>query len=408
MGSVTASDPAPEFFATHAYAAAKGATTALMTTMAATYAARRIRVNVVRAIAHATRRWRHARRATRDPRLQPAQAAARRRDDGPGRGRPRRGLLPVRRVAGGDRAAAQGRRRLVGASVSPEPPEPDDLRPDRPRRHRPVRARRDVRPRARRHRRRAAGRRWTPTSTSATSTRWRPRCAEAAGLGLRTRSSMPCRAMPAATPASSPSSRRRTGVHVVAADRAPPRPLLRTGALEPPRSRRGRSPTCSSLTSPTGSTRSTTRGRSSAGPPSGRAWSRSPAAMDGPSERDRLVFEAAAAAHRADRRPDPHPLRGGHRRARAGPSCWRTLGVDPSHVTLSHVDKVVDRGYHREHAGDRRDRRVRPVVPLGRRAERHARADRLDGRGRVRRPDRARDGRGAAGLLPRRTAGRPG
>ena len=47
MGSVTASDPAPEFFATHAYAAAKGALTALMTTMAATYLVDRIRVNVV-------------------------------------------------------------------------------------------------------------------------------------------------------------------------------------------------------------------------------------------------------------------------------------------------------------------------------------------------------------------------
>jgi NAD(P)-dependent dehydrogenase (short-subunit alcohol dehydrogenase family) len=47
MGSVTASDPAPEFFATHAYAAAKGATTALMTAMAAAYAPDRIRVNAV-------------------------------------------------------------------------------------------------------------------------------------------------------------------------------------------------------------------------------------------------------------------------------------------------------------------------------------------------------------------------
>lgn len=47
MGSVTSTDPAPEFFATHAYAAAKGALTALMTTMAATYLADRIRVNVV-------------------------------------------------------------------------------------------------------------------------------------------------------------------------------------------------------------------------------------------------------------------------------------------------------------------------------------------------------------------------
>lgn len=47
MGSVTATDPAPEMFGTHAYAAAKGATNALMTTMAATYASERIRVNAV-------------------------------------------------------------------------------------------------------------------------------------------------------------------------------------------------------------------------------------------------------------------------------------------------------------------------------------------------------------------------
>jgi len=47
MGSVTATDPSPEFFATHAYAAAKGAINALMTTMAATYLPDLIRVNVV-------------------------------------------------------------------------------------------------------------------------------------------------------------------------------------------------------------------------------------------------------------------------------------------------------------------------------------------------------------------------
>ena len=47
MGSVTATDPAPEFFATHAYAAAKGATIGLMTAMAATYAPDLIRVNAV-------------------------------------------------------------------------------------------------------------------------------------------------------------------------------------------------------------------------------------------------------------------------------------------------------------------------------------------------------------------------
>jgi len=47
MGSVTATDPVPAFFATHAYAAARGATNALMTTMAATYVHDRIRVNAV-------------------------------------------------------------------------------------------------------------------------------------------------------------------------------------------------------------------------------------------------------------------------------------------------------------------------------------------------------------------------
>lgn len=47
MGSVTATDPAPAYFATHAYAAARGATISLMTTMAAMYAPHGIRVNVV-------------------------------------------------------------------------------------------------------------------------------------------------------------------------------------------------------------------------------------------------------------------------------------------------------------------------------------------------------------------------
>ena len=47
LGSVTTAAPVPELFATHAYAAAKGALTALMTTMAATYIGERIRVNLV-------------------------------------------------------------------------------------------------------------------------------------------------------------------------------------------------------------------------------------------------------------------------------------------------------------------------------------------------------------------------
>jgi NAD(P)-dependent dehydrogenase (short-subunit alcohol dehydrogenase family) len=47
LGSVLATSPVPEYFATHAYAAAKGGLAALMTTMAATYVRDRIRVNML-------------------------------------------------------------------------------------------------------------------------------------------------------------------------------------------------------------------------------------------------------------------------------------------------------------------------------------------------------------------------
>lgn len=47
LGSVLATSPVPEFFATHAYAAAKAGLAGLMTTMAATYLADRIRVNLL-------------------------------------------------------------------------------------------------------------------------------------------------------------------------------------------------------------------------------------------------------------------------------------------------------------------------------------------------------------------------
>lgn len=67
MGSVTATDPAPEFFATHAYAAAKGAINALGTSMAATYLPDRIRVNVVAPGLTATPM---AQRAAADPAIQ--------------------------------------------------------------------------------------------------------------------------------------------------------------------------------------------------------------------------------------------------------------------------------------------------------------------------------------------------
>jgi len=66
MGSVTVTDPVPELFGTHAYAAAKGATTALMTAMAATYLPDRIRVN---AVAPSLTRTPMARRAAGDEQI---------------------------------------------------------------------------------------------------------------------------------------------------------------------------------------------------------------------------------------------------------------------------------------------------------------------------------------------------
>jgi predicted metal-dependent phosphotriesterase family hydrolase len=67
----------------------------------------------------------------------------------------------------------------------------------------------------------------------------------------------------------------------------------------------------------------------------------------GPSDIDRPVFEAAATAHRRTGVPiltHCEAGAGGLEQARL----LGDLGVDPAHVVLSHVDKVVDRGYHRE------------------------------------------------------------
>ncbi|MFL5673863.1 MAG: SDR family NAD(P)-dependent oxidoreductase [Chloroflexota bacterium] len=66
LGSVTTAAPVPELFGTHAYAAAKGALTALMTTMAAAYAADGIRVNLV---APSLTRTPMAARAAGDPHI---------------------------------------------------------------------------------------------------------------------------------------------------------------------------------------------------------------------------------------------------------------------------------------------------------------------------------------------------
>jgi phosphotriesterase-related protein len=67
--------------------------------------------------------------------------------------------------------------------------------------------------------------------------------------------------------------------------------------------------------------------------------------LNGPSERDRTVFQAAADAHARTGVPIL-----AHCEAGTGGleqiELFIQLGVDPSHVTLSHVDKVVDRGYH--------------------------------------------------------------
>jgi phosphotriesterase-related protein len=69
--------------------------------------------------------------------------------------------------------------------------------------------------------------------------------------------------------------------------------------------------------------------------------------MDGPTERDARFFEAAAAAQRATGCPILTHCEAGTGGLEQAALLTR-LGADPRHVALSHVDKVVDRGYHRE------------------------------------------------------------
>jgi predicted metal-dependent phosphotriesterase family hydrolase len=67
----------------------------------------------------------------------------------------------------------------------------------------------------------------------------------------------------------------------------------------------------------------------------------------GPSERDRPIFRAAAAAHHRT----GVPL---HTHCEAGTGALEQVhllvdaGVPASRISLSHVDKIVDRGYHRD------------------------------------------------------------
>jgi 5-phospho-D-xylono-1,4-lactonase len=66
----------------------------------------------------------------------------------------------------------------------------------------------------------------------------------------------------------------------------------------------------------------------------------------GPSARDARIFEAAAEAHRRTGAPILTHCEAGTG-ALEQVALLQRLGVDPAHVALSHVDKVVDRGYHR-------------------------------------------------------------
>ena len=68
---------------------------------------------------------------------------------------------------------------------------------------------------------------------------------------------------------------------------------------------------------------------------------------DGPSDVDRPTFEAAAQAHRRTGVPILTHCEGGTG-ALEQVVLLTDHGVDPAHIALSHVDKVVDRGYHRE------------------------------------------------------------
>jgi phosphotriesterase-related protein len=69
--------------------------------------------------------------------------------------------------------------------------------------------------------------------------------------------------------------------------------------------------------------------------------------LGGPSARDRRLFEAAAIAHRATGCPILTHCEDGTG-ALEQVEVLRAAGADLGHVALSHVDKVVDRGYHRE------------------------------------------------------------
>ena len=251
-----------------------------------------------------------------DPRLRAAQAAAGRRDARPGRGRPRRRLLPVRRVAGRDRPGAEDRRRLVGR-VGRRRTTRDELRPDRPRRHRPGRRSASPTPTSTSSSTAAGRSSCARTSCSPTSTGWRPRCAtrRRPGSGRDRRDAgrrgpEPRQARRAVAADRRPHRR---------ADRPPPRAVLRAVALE----HAGVEDELADLfvaDVTDGHRRARLRRPDRpADRRSGPASSRSPAAR-AVRRRATADLPGRRGGPPPDRRPDPHPLRGRHRRARAGPA----------------------------------------------------------------------------------------
>ena len=261
---------------------------------------------------------------------------------------------------------------------------PHDLRPDRPRRHRPGGPRRHVRPRAPRDRRRPAGRAARRTSCSPTSTGWRPSWRDGARRRASGRRSTRCRPTAAGTRPSSPSCRGGP------ASTSSPRPASTTSGSTGPShwSLRATEDELADLfVADVEDGHRRARLRRPDRPPDGRPRrrsSRSPAATAVRRPATVPIFRAAAATHRRTGVPiHTHceagtgaleQLRRPRRRRRPGRRA----------ISLSHVDKVVDRGYHRELLVDRRVRRLRPGLPLGRPRQRHAPAHRVGGRGRHR------------------------
>ena len=283
-----------------------------------------------------------------------------------------------------------------------------DLRPDRPRRHRPVgdsastyahehlvidggrpvqmepdfdlgRRRRDGDGARRARRRSACG----PSSTR-------------------------CRATPAATRqarrAVPPDRRPRRRP-----DRAPPRPLLRAGALERTGFASKRSPTLFVADIDRGHRRLRLL-RPVVERTTHRAGVIKVAGSDGRTvgRATGAIFEAAAAAHRRDRRPDPHPLRGRDRRARAGPPAGR-----PRRRAGAHRAQPRRQG-RRPRLPPRAARRpARSPSTTGRSAGAMARTARSScsswaGRGRPARPGRPRAWTPRGRATTRCTVARPG